>query len=135
MKKFEYKVEYNLFKDKNSFWSTDRIERYLNGLGESGWELIRIEDKVFYFKREISEEELKREEHKEKVQKIENKEYERYKEGNFEKAEELHHKMIAKYPKLKGTPGFDVLLESVEKREISYEVYEERVKRYIDLIF
>lgn len=135
MKKFEYKVEYNLFTDKNSFWSTDRIEKYLNSLGEYGWELIRIEDKVFYFKREISEEDIKRAEHEERIQRMEKEEHERYKNGDFEKAEELYNKVIAKNPKLKGMQGFNVLLEPVKKGEISYEVYEERVKRYIDLIF
>ena len=54
MKRFEYKIKHFFLSKTDKWLDSHTIERTFNNLGMEGWELVKVDDKVAFFKREIT---------------------------------------------------------------------------------
>ena len=134
MKRFEYRVERLYYRNDAEKWThRTTIQNFLNSLGSEGWELVKIDESVYFFKRaiEISKEEEEALKEKARFERLQAKvEYDK----SIEECEVMYEEIIQKYPQLKEHIVFNNFYESFKKGEISPEKFKEKIEVFTQVI-
>lgn len=141
MKKFEYKIEHFLIKETDSWLHSGSIERTFNYLGAEGWELVKVGDKVAFFKREITpevemerihEQALRENERRErsKIEAMNNEEYFDHRYANASDTEKAYL-LIEQYPQLKGNSKVYQAIAQLKNEEITFDEFEAKIDELI----
>lgn len=134
MKRFEYRVERLYFRNDAEKWThRGSIQNFLNNLGYEGWELVKIDGSVYFFKRaiELSKEEQKELEEKARFEKLQAKvQYDK----SVKECEALYEETIQKYPQLKESSAFNTFYESFKKGDVSPEKFKEKAEVFVQVL-
>ena len=135
MKKFEYLVERLYFrKDVDKWLDRSGINNFLNNRGDEGWKLVKVDDDIYYFKREkpgLSEEEQKALEEKERFEKLQAKvQFDK----NLKECDQIYEKLIQKYPQLRENSVFNNYYERFKNGEVSPEQFKEKAEAFVQVL-